>query len=60
MLKQLSDGLSKPDTQVEAEANLETFADSFFGHTLTAEETDLIAEVLRGIRGSVAAKVRNR
>src|SRR4051812_35823350 len=59
-LQDLARGLVDEHTRHQAERDLETFLEGLFDNTVTAEETDLVADVLRGISGPVAAKVRVR
>jgi mediator of RNA polymerase II transcription subunit 12 len=55
--KRLCDGAAGSDTRAQAESDLEKFTTSFLGHALTPGETDLVADVLRGISGPVAERV---
>lgn len=56
-LRSLGGGLRDDATREKAEEDLSKFGSSFFGQSLTCEETDLIADMLRGISGVVACKV---
>jgi mediator of RNA polymerase II transcription subunit 12 len=56
-LRCLGAGLRDDATREKAEEDLFQFGSSFFGQSLTCEETDLIADMLRGISGVVACKV---
>jgi mediator of RNA polymerase II transcription subunit 12, fungi type len=49
--------LSHDSTRAQAEAYLSTFTTSFLEHALDPEETDLVADVLRGLSGFVADQV---
>ena len=57
-LRSLGAGLRDDATKDKAGEDLWEFGSSFFGQSLTSEETDLIADMLRGISGVVACKVR--
>lgn len=56
-LKQMGEGLTRPESRAQAEIDLTKFTTSFLGHPLSPEETDLVADVLRGINGFVAEQV---
>ncbi|KAF8330831.1 uncharacterized protein EI90DRAFT_3124044 [Cantharellus anzutake] len=53
-LKQISVSLSHDETRPNAEAELEAFTTSFLERQLDVQETDLVADILRGINGKVA------
>jgi mediator of RNA polymerase II transcription subunit 12 len=57
-LRSLGAGLRDEQTKEKASRDLSAFGSSFFGQPLTSEETDLIADMLRGVSGVVACKVR--
>ncbi|EJD35643.1 hypothetical protein AURDEDRAFT_117332 [Auricularia subglabra TFB-10046 SS5] len=58
-LQELVKGLGEETTRAQAERDLDTFTARLFDSAVTAEETDLLADVLRGISGPVAAKFVN-
>lgn len=56
-LKQISLALSHEETKARAEAELKAFTTSFLERQLDVQETDLVADILRGINGKVAEQV---
>lgn len=56
-LRSLAAGLRDEQMKEKAAKDLTEFGSSFFGQSLSSEETDLIADMLRGISGVVACKV---
>ncbi|KAF8532506.1 hypothetical protein JB92DRAFT_3138291 [Gautieria morchelliformis] len=58
-LRSLGAGLRDDATKDQARKDLWEFGSSFFGQSLTSEETDLIADMLRGISGVVACTLIN-
>lgn len=58
-LQELVKDLGEEPTRAQAERDLDTFTAGLFDSAVTAEETDLLADVLRGIAGPVAAKFVN-
>lgn len=55
--KRLSIALTNEDERLQAETSMSSFAAGFFEHTLDAEQTDLVADVLRGMHGLLAERV---
>ncbi|KAF8590944.1 hypothetical protein K439DRAFT_1120420 [Ramaria rubella] len=58
-LRSLGAGLHNDMTKDKAGKDLVEFGSTFFGQPLTSGETDLIADMLRGISGVVACKLIN-
>ncbi|KZV96289.1 hypothetical protein EXIGLDRAFT_435689 [Exidia glandulosa HHB12029] len=58
-LQELVKGLVTEETRPQAERDLDTFTAGLFDSAVTAEETDLLGDVLRGISGPVVAKFVN-
>ncbi|KAF8530471.1 hypothetical protein BU17DRAFT_35400 [Hysterangium stoloniferum] len=58
-LRTLGAGLRDEELKDKARNDLCAFGSSFFGQPLTSEETDLIADMLRGISGVVACNLIN-
>ncbi|GJJ06592.1 hypothetical protein Clacol_000785 [Clathrus columnatus] len=58
-LRSLGANLRDPELKEAASKDLYEFGSSFFGQPLSSEETDLIADMLRGISGIVACKLIN-
>ncbi|KAH7096964.1 hypothetical protein BKA62DRAFT_482581 [Auriculariales sp. MPI-PUGE-AT-0066] len=58
-LQDLAKGLDDEQKRSQTERDIETFTDGLFGYRVAADETDLLADVLRGISGPVATKFLN-
>ena len=56
-LQELAKGLLDESTKVQTVRDINTFTMGLFENVAVAEETDLLADVLRGISGPVAGKV---
>lgn len=57
--KRLSIALTNEEERALAEKSMTAFAAGFFEHTLDPEQTDLVADVLRGMNGLLAERVRS-
>jgi mediator of RNA polymerase II transcription subunit 12 len=55
--KRLTIALTNETERAQAHQAMDTFASGFFEHTLDAEQTDLVADVLRGMHGVLAERV---
>lgn len=55
--KRLSIALTNEDERAQAEKSMSAFAAGFFEHTLDPEQTDMVADVLRGMHGLLAERV---
>lgn len=55
--KRLTLALASETERAQAQQAMDAFALGFFEHTLDAQQTDLVADVLRGMDGVLAERV---